>query len=174
MEADIISAVVALHVHVAARPDFDVHVAPLKPVRQLDVGPLERYPRLIANWQHPANQPKNQQAHHAAAHGIRQHQPPEAHATGQNGYNFGAGRQLGRHKNHGDENGNRRKKVGEIGKQIDVIAENYFRHSQIMLNKIVVLLREINDANNGHENYYREEKRGQKLLNDVFVENIHD
>jgi hypothetical protein len=42
-----------------------------------------------------------------------------------------------------------------------------------MLDEIVVFLREINNANNRYENNHREEKRGEKLLDNVFVEDIH-
>jgi hypothetical protein len=41
-----------------------------------------------------------------------------------------------------------------------------------MVNKIVVFLGVVNHANHRHEHHHREEKRGEKLSDDVLIEEL--
>jgi hypothetical protein len=42
-----------------------------------------------------------------------------------------------------------------------------------VVNEVVVFLGVVNHANHRHQHYHREEKRGEKLDDDVFIEQFH-
>ena len=103
MEAHVGRVVVAFERDVAARPDFDMHVAALEAVGAFHVVALELHPVLAAVGQHPAHNAKGNEPQKAGPQRVGLQQPPEAHARGHDGHNLGAGGELGRHENHGNE-----------------------------------------------------------------------
>ena len=81
--------------------------------------------------------------------------------------------QLRSDKNGGNKNSDRAEHICIERDQVQVIIENDLLYAGISLNKVVVLLGEVNHQNNSHQDQHRKDVGGQELLYNVLVEELH-
>ena len=106
---------------------------------------------------------------HRRRDAVGQHQPPEAHATGQHRDDLRPIRQFGGEEDHGDKGEERAEQVGVIGDEVEIIIHDDRLQGHVGIEKLVDLLVDVEHHRDRDDQGNREDVGPQELLDDIPV-----
>ena len=115
-------------------------------------------------------QHKGNRGNDGCRNGIGYHQPPETHAGGQHGNDFGMVGQLRCEEDNRNEGEQRTEQIRIIGNEVQVVIENDGLQRHIGTEEFVDFLIDVEHDSNGNDQQNRKHVGPEELLDDVSVD----
>jgi hypothetical protein len=164
--------VVGLDIKVLSGPGFDVCIAAIEVKRIFYIYHLEGNALSVGLRNDISDQKINAQCQQSRTGHVGDKETQETNARTEHSNDFGACSKAGCHEHGGNKHRNRTENIGNVGEKIGVIVEQNPEQAGLGFDEIIVFFHHINHTYDQGEHEHNEEKRPQKIFENVEVKNL--